>query len=169
MDIEQAKITVDTYFASEAAEMYCILGGSGFIALCSLLLWFRFDDQFSSALAITLAVVALLLFATGASLLIRDGQNHTMLIDTLNGNDVRTTEQVIAGETGRMQKVADNYQNLRYTFAAFAFMGALLIIFSHHHLAQAIAVGLLVFAVSGTIIDRYSEVRALTYLSHLTK
>ncbi|RLA41459.1 MAG: hypothetical protein DRR06_15900 [Gammaproteobacteria bacterium] len=66
-----------------------------------------------------------------------------------------------------MQKVADNYQNLRYTFSALALAGALLIAFTHHHITHAIAIGLLIFALSGLVIDRYSEVRARLYLGNL--
>lgn len=167
MDTTQAKLAIDSYFASEAAEMYCILGGGLALALCSALLWSRFNDQFSAALSVTLAVVALLLFATGGSLLIRDSQNHARLLDTLQGADTPAIGQAIAKERGRMQKVAGNYQNLRYAFAALAIAGALLVALTHHYLSHAIAVGLMLFAVAGTVIDRYSETRALVYLDQL--
>ncbi|RLA50979.1 MAG: hypothetical protein DRR42_11640 [Gammaproteobacteria bacterium] len=167
INIEQAKVAIESYFSSEAAEMYCILSGSALLALCSLLLWFKFSDQFSVALAITLVLIALLLAATGISLLIRDRQNHQGLTETLNAGDLKATEQVLGIERVRMQKVADNYQNLRYTFSALALAGALLIAFTHHHITHAIAIGLLIFALSGLVIDRYSEVRARLYLGNL--
>ena len=167
INIEQAKLAIVGYFSREAAERYCILGGSALLALCSLLLWLKFSDQFSVALAVTLALIALLLAATGLSLLIRDSQNRQGLIETLTAGDLGVTEQALGIERVRMQKVADNYQNLRYTFAALALAGALLIAFTHHHITHAIAIGLLIFALSGLVIDRYSEVRARLYLGNL--
>lgn len=167
MNHEQAKTAIATYFSSEAAEMYCILGGGALLAICAVLLWIMFNDRFSMALVITLMVVSLLLAGTGLSLLLRDSQNRQMLLEVLKTGHPLVIEQTLAIEKDRMQKVADNYQTLRYTFAAFALMGALLIAFTHHPTTHAIAVGLLIFAMAGVIIDRYSEARALCYLQQL--
>lgn len=167
VNVETTALAIETYFTSEAAEMYCILGGSLMLGLCSLTLWLKFSDQFSTALAITLAVVALLLATTGTSLLIRDSKNARTLLDTLHNKDMVAQQSVLSVEKNRMQAVVDNYQNLRYLFAGFALLGALLIAFTHHHMSHAIAVGLLIFALSGLVIDRYSEVRARTYLQEL--
>lgn len=169
MNQEPAKAAINTYFSGEAAEMYCILGGGALLAICAALLWVIFNDRFSTALAITLLVVALLLAGTALSLLIRDGQNRQELVVALAGDNPTAIEKILAAEKARMQKVADNYQNLRYTFAAFALMGALLIAFTHHPTTHAIAVGLLIFAMAGAVIDRYSEVRALVYLQDLQR
>ncbi len=167
LNIDTTRLAIETYFASEAGEMYCILGGSLVLGLCSLTLWLKFNDQFSSALAISLVLVALLLASTGASLLVRDGKNQRMLLGTLTNNDLATQQSVLVLERDRMQAVVDNYQNLRYLFAGFALLAALLIAFTHHHINHALAVGLLVFAMSGLVIDRFSENRARLYLNHL--
>lgn len=167
MNIETTRLAIEAYFVSEAGEMYCILGGSLVLGLCSLTLWLKFSDQFSTALAITLMVVALLLAATATSLLIRDGKNALVLLDTLHNEDVIAQQSMLSVEQNRMQTVVDNYQNLRYLFAGLALLGALLIAFTHHHISHAIAIGLLIFALSGLMIDRYSETRARLYLSHL--
>ncbi|MBV1932161.1 MAG: hypothetical protein KUG71_10655 [Porticoccaceae bacterium] len=167
VNIETTALAIETYFTSEAAEMYCILGGSLVLGLCSLTLWLKFSDQFSTALAITLAMVALLLATAGTSLLIRDGKNARTLLDTLHNEDLFAQQSVLGVEQNRMQAVVDNYQNLRYLFGGFALLGALLIAFTHHHISHAIAIGLLIFALAGLVIDRYSETRARFYLSHL--
>ena len=169
LNIQAASLAIETYFTSEAGEMYCILGGSLVLGLCSLTLWLKFSDQFSAALAVTLIVIALLLAATGASLLLRDGKNARMLQDTLATGDPAMQINVLNTERYRMQAVVDNYQNLRYFFAGFALLGALLIGFTDHHISHALAFGLLIFAVSGLVIDRYSETRARTYLNHLSR
>lgn len=169
MNQEPAKAAINAYFSREAAEMYCILGGGALLAVCAALLWVIFSDRFSTALAITLLVVALLLAGTGLSLLIRDGQNRQALVATLAGDNPIVIEHTLATEKARMQQVANNYQNLRYTFAVFALIGALLIAFTHHPTTHAIAVGLLIFATAGVVIDRYSEARALVYLQDLQR
>ena len=167
INTEAARLAVETYFTSEAAEMYCILGGSVVLGLCSVVLWLRFNDQFSIALGITLIILALLFAAAGASLLIRDSKNAQMLQETLRGEDIAAQQSVLTLERQRMQTVADNYQNLRMAFAALALIGALLIVFTHHNISHAIAVGLLIMALAGVVIDKYSEVRTLIYLKHL--
>ena len=167
MDIDQAKLAIESYFISEAAEMYCILGGGALLALCSSVLWFKFSDPFSMSLSIVMIVLALLLAATGISLLVRDRQNYQTLMELIVTGDAEATEQALDVERLRMQKVADNYQNLRNMFAALALTGGLLIAFTHHHISHAIAIGLLIFAMTGLVIDHYSEVRARTYLQYL--
>ena len=167
MGSEPVKIAINAYFSSEAAEMYCIVAGATVLGACSVILWLKFSDRFSFALCWSLAVIALLLAATGVSLLIRDGQNHQSLIKIIDSGEPELIESVVGAEQQRMKKVADNYQNLRYMFASFALIAALLVAFTHHHVSHAIAVALLVFAMAGLVIDRYSEVRARTYLSEL--
>lgn len=73
--------------------MYCVLGGSQVPGLCSLILWFKFNDRFTTALAITLAMVAQLLAAVGTCLLIRDGNNVRTLVETLHNADLLDLEQ----------------------------------------------------------------------------
>lgn len=167
IDAQQAAQAINHYFNREAAEMYCILGGSACLLFCALLLWLFFNDRFSSALAITLSVVALLYSAVAVSLLIRDGANRSYLIETVQSGEPQQQREALTAERERMQAVADNYQNLRYLFSGLALMGALLIAFTHHSISHAVAVGLLVFALSGTVIDRYSEARATLYLGAL--
>ena len=137
------------------------------MGLCSVVLWLKFNDQFSMALSISLAIVALLLAATGASLLVRDGKNAQMLQETLLSNDISAQQSILTVERQRMQVVVDNYPNLRLGFAGLALIGALLIAFTHHNVSHAIAVGLLIMALAGVAIDKYSEIRARTYLEIL--
>lgn len=58
-----------------------------------MILWFKFNDRFTTALAITLAMVAQLLAAVGTCLLIRDGNNVRTLVETLHNADLLDLEQ----------------------------------------------------------------------------
>ena len=90
-----------------------------------------------------------------------------MLQESLQSGNIGAQESVFTLERQRMQAVVDNYQNLRFGFAGLALIGALLIAFTHHNVSHAIAIGLLIMALAGVAIDKYSEVRATAYLHSL--
>ncbi len=167
VNIETTALAIESFFSSEASEVYCIVGSSLVLGLSSAALWFKFSDQFFTALAVVPAVVALISATSSTSLLIRDSKNARALLHTVHNKGKGTVRNILRVEQNRMEAVANNYQNLCYLFVGFALLGVLLIAFSHHHISHAIAAGLLLFAMVGLMIDRYLKTRARFYLSHL--
>lgn len=167
MNLQDAKQAIEAYFTSEAAEMYCIIGGAVVLLLLAIALWVRLGDRFSIALALALLLVAGILATGGIGLLVRDTANRHSLIQVVEGHDQAATTEALGAERERMQDVVDNYPNLRYMFAACAVLAALLIAFTANGWAHALAVALLLFSLSGVVIDQYSERRAVIYLERL--
>jgi hypothetical protein len=167
MNFQEIKLAIETYFTGEAAEAYIVIGGYIFIVLCAGLLWFKFSDRFSITLSITTLVLALFMSSGFGYLLIRDSVNRQNLVQLVESQDTEEVSQTLQKEKDRMQTVADGYLNLRRMFAVSALVGAILIIFTHNSVSHAIAVGMMFFAMSGAIIDHYSEERASIYLEKL--
>lgn len=170
MNPQEIKLAIETYFAGEAAEAYIVIAGYLLVLVCAGLLWFRFSDRFSIALSITLAILTIGMSGGFIYLLIRDSANRQNLVQLVDSHQVKPeTRQALEKEKNRMQKVADGYLNLRRLFAAFALLGTLLILFTGNDISHAVAVGLLLFALSGVVIDHYSEERATIYLEKLNR
>ncbi|MDD9894032.1 MAG: hypothetical protein OXT49_11110 [Gammaproteobacteria bacterium] len=169
MNLKHLKTGIETYFSAEAAEMYCLVIVGVVLFVLAAVFWLKFSDRFSQGFAISLLVIGSVLTATCVGLLVRDTANKDVLLEAVHGAKPVERKVIFATETERMQKVVDNYPNLRYISVAFMLLGSLLILFLSADLARAAGVGMVLLGVSVIIIDQYSEPRARTYLSALER
>lgn len=169
MSPKHLKTAVETYFSSEAGEMYCILGVALLLLVLAAVFWLKFADRFSHGLAVALLCVGGVLAATGVGLLLRDTANKDVLLEAVYDAKPAERKAIFATEQARMQAVVNNYPNLRYIAVALMLMGSLLILFLSADVARAAAVGMVLMGLCVIVIDQYSEPRATTYLNSLNK
>lgn len=159
-DLRQA---VDLYFRGERAEMIAFLAFGGMLVLAVGLLWAT-QDRFARSLAVPLGLVAIVAFSVAVPLLLRDGPHAERLRARIaQGDDAR----VRADEGARMAVVNRNYAYYRYLYAAAMLVAIGLMLFWRNATTSGIAVGLLVFAATGLVVDHYSEERAAVYTAAL--
>ncbi len=154
---------IDLYFRGERAEMIAFLVFAGVLVVAAVLLWMA-HDRFARALSVVLALCALIACSTAIPLLLRDGPHAQRLRERID----RGEEAVVrAEEEARMTVVNRNYPYYRYMYAALVVAAIALIAFMRNATTSGIAVGLLVFAATGLVVDHYSEERAAIYTKHL--
>lgn len=159
-DLRQA---VDLYFRGERAEMIAFLAFGGMLVLAVGLLWAT-QDRFARSLAVPLSLVAIVAFSVAVPLLLRDGPHAERLRARIaQGDDAR----VRADEGARMAVVNRNYAYYRYLYASAMLVAIGLMLFWRNATTSGIAVGLLVFAATGLVVDHYSEERAAVYTAAL--
>ena len=159
-DLRQA---VDLYFRGERAEMIAFLAFGGMLVLAVGLLWAT-QDRFARSLAVPLGLVAIVAFSVAVPLLLRDGPHAERLRARIaQGDDAR----VRADEGARMAVVNRNYAYYRYLYASAMLVAIGLMLVWRNATTSGIAVGLLVFAATGLVVDHYSEERAAVYTAAL--
>ena len=159
-DLRQA---VDLYFRGERAEMIAFLAFGGVLVLAAVLLWAT-HDRFARSLAVPLGLLAIVAFGVAVPLLLRDGPHAEKLrVRIAQGDDAG----VRAEEGARMAVVNRNYAYYRYLYAAVMLAAIGLMLFWRNATTSGIAVGLLVFAATGLVVDHYSEERAADYTAAL--
>jgi hypothetical protein len=154
---------IDLYFRGERAEMIAFLVFAGVLVVAAVLLWMA-HDRFARSLSVVLALCALIACSTAIPLLLRDGPHAQRLRERID----RGEEAVVrAEEEARMTVVNRNYPYYRYMYAALVVAAIALIAFMRNATTSGIAVGLLVFAATGLVVDHYSEERAAIYTRSL--
>ena len=160
IDLRQA---VDLYFRGERAEMIAFLAFGGMLVLAAVLLWAT-HDRFARSLSVPLGLVAIVAFSVAVPLLLRDGSHAERLRARIAQWD---DAGVRADEGARMAVVNRNYTYYRYLYAAAMLVAIGLMLFWRNATTSGIAVGLLVFAATGLVVDHYSEERAAVYTAAL--
>lgn len=154
---------IDLYFRGERAEMIAFLVFAGVLVVAAVLLWMA-HDRFARSLAVVLALCALIACSTAVPLLLRDGPHAQRLRERIEHGE---QDGVRADEEARMTVVNRNYAYYRYLYAAAVLIAIGLALFMRNATTSGIAVGLLVFAATGLVVDHYSEERAATYMQYL--
>lgn len=157
------RTAVDLYFRGERAEMIAFLVFAAVLVLAAVLLWTT-ADRFARAMAVSLGLVAIVAFSVAVPLLLRDGPHSERLRERLAQGDeigVRTDEGA------RMAAVNRNYAYYRYLYAVCLLAAAALMLAWRTPVTSGIAVGLMVFAATGLVVDHYSESRAAIYAEAL--
>ena len=168
MNIADTKSAINTYFTSEASEMYILIAAAIALVILGVVFLTLLHGRFSQIFGVGLLVLALIYGSTGVSLLSRDSANRAQLIAALDAPITSETEAMLTAEQKRIKAVVDNYRNLQYMFAGFAAVGLALILFWPTQIGMAIAATALTFSVSGVLVDHYSEHRATIYYNDLT-
>jgi hypothetical protein len=150
---------IDLYFRGERAEMIAFLAFSGMLVVAAVLLWFT-TDRFARSLSVAIGLVAVVALSVAVPLLLRDGPHAERLRERLAQGDATG---VRADEAARMAVVNRNYAYYRYLYAACLVAAAALMLFWRNPTTSGIAVGLMVFAATGLVVDHYSEERAAVY------
>ena len=167
MNIAATKDAINTYFTSEASEMYILIASAAVLIVLGIVFLTMLHGRFSQIFGAGLLVLALIYGGTGVSLLSRDSANRDQLIAALDAPITEETTTLLNGEEARIKAVVDNYRNLQYMFASFAVLGAALILFWPTQIGMAVAALALTFSVSGVLVDHYSEHRATIYYQDL--
>ncbi|MBK9275365.1 MAG: hypothetical protein IPM49_12620 [Flavobacteriales bacterium] len=157
------RTAMDLYFRGERAEMIAFLVFAGVLVLAAGLLWTT-SDRFARSLALVLGLCAVIACSTAIPLLLRDGPHAEKLrVRLAQGEEAG----VRADEGARMAVVNRNYATYRYLYAAAMLAAFGLMLFWRNATTSGIAVGLLVFAATGLVVDHYSEERAAVYTAAL--
>jgi hypothetical protein len=159
----ELRSAIDVYFRGERAEMIAFLAFGCVLVLAGLVLWIS-AERFARALSVTLGLVAIVAFSVAVPLLLRDGPHAERLRERLAEGD---EAGVRADEGARMAVVNRNYAYYRYLYAACLVAAAVLMLFWRTPVTSGIAVGLMVFAATGLVVDHYSESRAVIYATAL--
>lgn len=157
------RTAIDVYFRGERAEMIAFLAFGIVLVVATVLLWAS-HDRFARALAVSLGLVAIVAFSVAVPLLLRDGPHAERLRERLERGEeagVRTDEGA------RMAVVNHNYAYYRYLYAVCLAVAALLMLFWRTPITSGVAVGLMIFAATGLVVDHYSESRAAIYAEAL--
>lgn len=160
---DQLRTAIDVYFRGERAEMIAFLAFGCVLVLAAVLLWIS-ADRFARALSVTLGLIAVVAFSVAVPLLLRDGPHAERLRERLAQGE---EAGVRADEGARMAVVNRNYAYYRYLYAACLLAAAALMLFWRNPVTAGIAVGLMVFAATGLVVDHYSESRAAIYAREL--
>jgi len=154
---------IDVYFRGERTEMIFFLVFAGILVVTAIVLWMT-HDRFARSLSVVLALCALIACSTALPLMFRDGPHAERLRERIAQGD---EAGVRADEGARMAIVNRNYAYYRYLYAAAVLIAIGLALFMRNATTSGIAVGLLVFAATGLVVDHYSEERAGIYTQHL--
>jgi hypothetical protein len=160
---DQLRTAIDVYFRGERAEMIAFLAFACVLVVAAVLLWTS-ADRFARALSVTLGLIAVVAFSVAVPLLLRDGPHAERLRERLAQGE---EAGVRADEGARMAVVNRNYAYYRYLYAACLLAAAALMLFWRNPVTAGIAVGLMVFAATGLVVDHYSESRAAIYAREL--
>lgn len=160
---DQLRTAIDVYFRGERAEMIAFLVFAGVLVVAAVLLWTS-ADRFARALSVTLGLIAVVAFSVAVPLLLRDGPHAERLRERLAQGD---EAGVRADEGARMAVVNRNYPYYRYLYAACLVVAVALMLFWRTPTTAGIAVGLMLFAATGLVVDHYSESRAAIYAREL--
>ena len=160
---EPLRSAIDIYFRGERAEMIAFLAFACLLVVAAVLLWVS-TDRFARALSVTLGLIAVVAFSVAVPLLLRDGPHAERLRERLAQGE---EAGVRADEGARMAVVNRNYATYRYLYAACLLAAAALMLFWRNPTTSGIAVGLMVFAATGLVVDHYSETRAAVYAEAL--
>ncbi len=154
---------IDVYFRGERLEVQAFLAFAGVLVLAALLLWVT-HDRFARSLAVGLGLCAVVACTVAVPLLLRDGPHAQRLRERLDQGE---EAGVRADESARMAAVNRNYAYYRYLYAVCLLTAAALMLFWRTPVTSGIAVGLMVFAATGLVVDHYSEERAAIYTEAL--
>lgn len=157
------RAAIDVYFRGERAEMIAFLAFGIVLVVATTLLWVS-ADRFARALSVTLGLVAIVAFSVAVPLLLRDGPHAEQLRERLERGE---EAGVRADEGARMAVVNHNYAYYRFLYAACLLAAAVLMLFWRTTVTSGIAVGLMIFAATGLVVDHYSESRAAIYAEAL--
>ena len=79
MNVSAAKDAINTYFPSEASEMYILIASSVALVILGIVFLTLLHGRFSQIFGVGLLVLALIYGSTGISLLTRDSANQARL------------------------------------------------------------------------------------------
>src|SRR5262249_50690201 len=114
-------------------------------------------------LGITLIVTSVIFVVVGATVFLRTDRQVQQLDTMLSSSP----QALLAAEQPRMEQVVRSFAYYRVVYSAAAVLAAILPWFVARPALQGRAVGLLVLAAFGLVIDHYAEHRALPYVRAL--
>jgi hypothetical protein len=147
------------YFAGEKAEAFWILA-TGIVALGgAVALWAWAREPFARGLAAALLVVAALGLGVGGTVYFRSDAQAARLVELRDSDPARFAVE----EGARIRQVVRSFAFYRYGYAV-AVLVALVMVFALGRPWQhGFAVGLLLLAALGLVVDFYAEHRAVRY------
>lgn len=163
-DLARVVPVVIEYFQGERREMIAILVACAAMAVLAAGLFWATRDGFAKGLLLTVLASAAMLTAMAVGLLIRDPALSDSLVVSLRGAEAPVA---LASERARVTQVVANYPKYRLLAGAVGLAALLMLALSRLPWLHGVAAGLLLLVVAQTVIDRYSEQRARTYLVQL--
>jgi hypothetical protein len=142
-----------------------IFGSFGLLTIiCSLLFWKFGETPNSKAVIIPLAIVGLFFLVTAISGIV---SNNKRLIE-FNEAFQKDRKAFLVSEKKRVEDFQYLYKTT-IIIAAFSFALAIcFFLFTDNHILKAIGLALIVFGLTGLIIDYFSKERADTYYEVIT-
>jgi hypothetical protein len=163
-NLMDARAAVTEYFQGERTEMMALVVFSAASVGVSIALFAVTRDRFAKGLASVLLAMAVVFMSVAVPLLSRDTLHRQEMVQRMTALDAEPT---VARENARMSDVIGRYAYYRYCYAAMLVAAAIIAVGTRSSLANGIAVGLLVFAATGLVVDHYSEERARVYRTRL--
>jgi hypothetical protein len=158
-NMQSLRDSIKRYY--DGQRIAAIVGG--FLSLTIIIgavVMFDHGGSFLRGLGVVIALTALLIGGSGVSLMFRDQSQLLTLL--------KAEPQTLATETARMATVVSNYKYYRIGFIVLAVIAMLLAVagrgIDHRALLDGIALGLLLTAVLGLLIDHFDREGATTYL-----
>jgi hypothetical protein len=164
MNVDALVVAVERYFRGERSEMLSILAFSLAAVLVAGALHAVTRDGFSRGFGIATLASALLLSATAASLLRRDPPHQARLVANVRGTDPGAS---VAAEASRMAEVIRKYPSYRRVALGLAVLALVGVAATRIGWVNGAAAGILVLVVAQTVVDHYSEARAIRYAREL--
>lgn len=156
---------VSEYFGGEFNEMLFILAGSALLVGLAAWLWFATRSGFAMAFGTTVMVAAVLFSATAVSLMVRDKELSSSLLQVASSPN---RGEAVTQELKRIDTVVSKYRYYRYVAAVLAALSVMGLLLIHRGWVHGIAAGLLLVVVAQVFIDHFSEQRARQYRSRLS-
>lgn len=142
-----------------------IFGSFGLLTIvCSLLFWKFGETPNSKAVIIPFAIVGVFFLATAISGIVSNNKRLTEYTEAFQKDE----KSFIASEKKRVEDFQYLYKTT-IIIAAFSFALAIcFFFFTDNHILKAIGLALIVFGLTGLIIDYFSKERADTYYEVIT-
>ena len=150
---------VQQYFAGEREEMLLLLGFAVLLAIAGMVLLSR-GQQFGRSLGVVLLVASALGATNAVPILLRDQPHRDALLTAVAGDE---REEAVALEIERMTGVLNRYPMYRYAYVALLLAAVGTAVMARSQRGYAVAVGLVIIAGTGLVVDQYSERRAVEY------
>lgn len=163
-NLMDARAAVTEYFQGERSEMMALVVFSAASVGVSIALFAMTKDRFAKGLASVLLAMAVVFLSVAVPLLSRDARQRQEVVHHMTAGDA---EPMVARESARMSDVIGRYAYYRYGYAAMLVAAAIIALGMRSSLVNGIAVGLVVFAATGLVVDHYSEERARVYQTRL--
>lgn len=143
-----------------------IFGSFGLlIVLCSLLLWKFGETLNSKGLIIPLAVVGVFFFGTAISGISNNNKRLSQFTEAYNTDK----SAFIQSEKKRVEDFQYLYKMTIIVASVCFALAIFFFIFPSNHILKAVGIALMIFGLTGLIIDYFSKERADNYYKEITK